>query len=378
VAGGVVSLALIVSSCSSSGSFSQSTNSSTSDGQTAASSAAVAQAKALVAQYEAAPAKIAQAAPLPSPAPKGKSIIFLEQGAVPAVVQVGLGEKAAAAAVGWSFSTIDYDPSNATSIQSAFQTALQKKPTVVSITGTDPSSFGASTIADFKQAGIPIIVSTTGNVPSDPTIIGDPGGPPSYALAGKALAVWVVADSNGTGNVLLAHVPDFAILASFTDPFQAEMKALCPACQVKLVNATIAQATGGQEAQVVAAAAKANPGYKYVIYDDGDFATGINSALSAAGISGLKVGGADFQPEQAAALRAGTQAVWTGNNVLNIGYSVVDAALRYVEGAPQNHATDAEPTQLLTKATIGSMNSFILPSDALQQFEKLWQVPLTS
>jgi ribose transport system substrate-binding protein len=143
---------------------------------------------------------------------------------------------------------------------------------------------------------------------------------------------------------------------------------------VKVLAVPIASALGGQEPGIVVSALRSNPSYKYVFYDDGDFGIGINSALSAAGLTGVKIGGGDFQPEQAKALAAGTQSVWTGENLTDIGYTGVDVALRFVEGMSIAEDNNAQPTQLLTKQTIGDQTDFEQPADALDQWKKLWQV----
>src|SRR6202043_3577132 len=129
-------------------------------------------AKAMGARYTAAPTTIPQTTPLPHTPPRGKTLIFLTQNAVPGVVRIGQGEEAAAKAVGWSFSEINYDPANSASLQSALMTALIKHATVVSLTGSDPSQFSASALAAYKKAGVPIVVSTVNSVPSNPTLLG--------------------------------------------------------------------------------------------------------------------------------------------------------------------------------------------------------------
>ena len=329
-------------------------------------------------KYEAVPTAIAVTTPLKSPAPKGKSIIFMTQGAVPGVVTMGKGEKQAADAIGWNYSEINYDLSNPGTLQSALSTALVKHPTVVSITGADPTQIPASTVSAYAAAGIPIIVSTAASVTNGETFQGNAGGPESYKAAAQAVAAWFVADSKGKGNVVVANVQGVTILKTWTDAFTDQVKALCPACGVKVVPIPIAQAQAGGEPSLVVSSLRQNPSYKYVMFDDGNFSSGINSALSAAGLTDVKVGGSDFQPEQAEALRTGKQSVWTGECLLCIGYTNVDLALRWLEKSSIAEDSNPQPTQLLTKANIGTQNSFLQPADALAQYEKLWQVATTN
>jgi len=370
--GGVLLAAVAVSTaCSSSSGSTTPADSPRSEG----ARAAVAAAQAVVAKYADTPTAIPVTTPLKSLPPRGKTLIFLTQGNVPGVVKLGDGEKQAAAAVGWNFSEINYDVSNPSTLQSALSTALIKHPTAVSLTGTDPAQIGSSTLAAYAAAGVPIIDSTVAGVTNTKTLLGDPGGPESYASAARAAAAWFVVDSGGTGKALVANVQGLTILAMYADAFVAEVETLCPACSAKIVPVPIASALGGQEPSVVVSALRSNPSYKYLFFDDGDFGIGINSALSAAGLSDVKIGGGDFQPQEAAALKAGTQSVWTGENLLDIGYTVVDVALRYVEGMPITQDSNPQPTELMTQSNIGSVTDFAQPVNALHEWETLWHVP---
>jgi ribose transport system substrate-binding protein len=369
----------VLAACSTpSGSASSAGASSTSGATTSAAKAAVAAAQAVVAKYANTPTSIPVTTPLKSPAPKGKTLIFLTQGNVPGVVKLGQGEQQAAAAIGWKFSEVNYDQSNPATLQSALSTALIKHPTVVSLTGTDPSQIGASTLAAYAAAGIPIIDSTAAGVTVTKTLLGDPGGPESYTASAQAAAAWFVVNSGGTGKALVATVSGLTILGVYANAFVDEVKTLCPSCSAKIVPVPVASAVGGQEPSLVVAALRSNPGYKYLFFDDGDFGIGVNSALSSAGISGIKIGGGDFQPQEAAALKVGTQSVWTGENLLDIGYTVVDVALRYVEGMPITQDSNPQPVELMTQSNIGTATDFRQPTDALQQWETLWHVSASS
>jgi hypothetical protein len=53
----------------------------------------------------------------------------------------------------------------------------------------------------------------------------------------------------------------------------------------------------------------------------------------------------------------------------------MDAMLRDAEGMPIPVAQEGvQPTQLLTKANVGSTSDWNYPADALQQFKALWKV----
>ena len=59
-------------------------------------------------------------------------------------------------------------------------------------------------------------------------------------------------------------------------------------------------------------ALRSNSGANYLVFDDGPFAAGVGSALSAAGLSKVKIIGEAADQTAIAALKAGKQLAWTG------------------------------------------------------------------
>lgn len=359
----VATIAIICAACSSSSTASTTT--------TSGSSNSTSGAQTVLNKYLVAPTTIAQTAPLPSAPPKGKTLIYLTQENVPTTAAIGSAAQAASTSVGWNFSEISYDPANPSSLVSAFANALLKHPTVVAVTGIDPSDY-ASTLANYKAAGVPIVVTSGVPTPIVKPLIGLVDD--HRQNEAQAVASWVTVDSKGAGQILLAHVTGFPSLDAVATAFTTDVKALCSGCSVKTVDIPVSEAeSGGENAQVVSTL-RDNPSYTYLVFDDGDFATGINSALSAAGLNSIKVAGMNMQPEQADAIRSGTQSAWTADNNSITGYDIVDVAARWVLNVPIGTKDQSEPTQLLTKSNIGSTTMWNEPPNALQQYETLWKV----
>lgn len=362
--------------CSSSGSTASGSGSTASGSGSSKDSANVAAANADVAQYLQPPTSITQTVPLPKTPPTGKSIIFLGI-SEPTVVETQNTIKAVAAILGWNFSVVPYDNANPASMQQAFSTALAKHPTVVAESGVAPSLFGQSTINAYAAAHVPIIVAAATPVTVTKTILGTATGPGTQGLGGQVLANWFVAHSNGAGEAIIEHVPGYSILDAFTSQFQSTVQKLCSACKLKMVNISLPQVAAGDTTSIVISALKANPSYKYLIYDNGDFAIGINSALEAAGLTGISVAGYILDTSGAAELKAGNESAWMGYSPYYQAYGIMDIALRYVEGVPITANDNTQPTQVFTPANIGDTVTFNKPANALQQFEKLWKVPVT-
>lgn len=378
----LIGTALVVSAaaCGSSGSGSGSGSSAS---NTAIDAAGLSQAKSIVASLEKTPTTIPQTVPLPKAPPKGIRFADLVQENVAPQAIMAADMKAAVDALGWNFEEISYDPAAPATLQQALNTALAKHAQVVTMTSQSPSLFGSSIIAAYQKAGVPIIVQAVAPAPArsaNSPVIGDPAGPATYAKEASAVAAWFVADSGGEGKAILDSVPGFDIEVGWQAAFTGEVKKLCPtACSVKVVDSTIATSLNATaNATYLTAQLQRNPSYKYLIYDDGVFASGITAALQSAGLSGIKIAGADFDAEQAAALRSGTELAWTGQGVLGIADGVVDYAARYIEHVPLTSGNDQLETQILTQSTIGNQTMFNEPANSLQQYEKLWQVPATS
>jgi ABC-type sugar transport system substrate-binding protein len=371
--------------CGSSGSSSATPGTNTSSTSTTGSSApsnvsaGVAQANTVLGSAEKPTTTIAQTVPLPSAPPKGKTIVYLYDGTVTSQTILASEVKAAAAAIGWNYDGITFEQSNPATLLAGLQAALVKHPTVVASAAQQYSMFGSSIISAYKAANIPLIFGGQASpLPADKLLIGNPGGPQMYQLGGKDLAAWFVAHSKGQGNVLDVNIPALTTLNPLFSAFDSEVKQLCSGCQITHVNMTIAQATGGQQASVVVTALQRNPSYKYVLYSDGAFASGITSAIASAGLSGIQVFGYDMLAEQAAGLQAGTIAAWAGLNLKTYACELVDLALRYVENTTDGVSNDdVMPTEILTPQNIGNQSTWDDPPNVLQLYEKIWQVPAT-
>jgi hypothetical protein len=374
---GAVVLVAATVACGSS-SHSGSTSSSSAGSSQTNSSANLAEANTILAQASQPTTSIPQTVPLPTTPPEGKTIVYLYDGTVTSQTILASEVKLAAEAVGWNYDGITFEQSNPATLEAGLLSALVKHPTIVASAAQQYPQLGASVISAYASAKIPLIFAGQGSpLPANKLLIGNPGGPEVYDIAGKDMAAWFVAASKGEGKVLAIEIPALQVLTPFDTSFQQEMDALCPSCQIKNVNLTISQATGGQAASVVIAALQSNPGYKYVLFSDGTFASGITSALAAADLSDVSVAGYDMLAEQAADLRAGTEAAWAGLDLNTYGCEIMDLALRYVENAPGSSNDDAMPTRIFTHANIGSATTYDEPANVLQQFEKLWKVSVT-
>ena len=125
-----------------------------------------------------------------------------------------------------------------------------------------------------------------------------------------------------------------------------------------MADVSLTDFAAGNLPKIVVSTVQAHPSAQYIVFDDGPFADGITSALSAAGISGKKILGEAGDAAGYAAVKAGTELSWTGYSVPFDSWEMMDAAFRNAEGLKVPGADAQQPTQIVTKANAGSLKLF--------------------
>lgn len=374
---GLVLIATSVSvvACSSSTSAGGASGSSGSTGSSASADAAgVAAATAALAGHVATPAKINQTVPLSKPAPTGKTLIFLNN-TQPTLVPTDKAMREATAAIGWSYESLGWDTANIATLNSAAMTALSKHASVVAVAGASQPELSAATLSAYKSAGVPLIVASACPVVATDPVVAGPATCASEEPPARALADWFVSDSKGQGKAIFQDMQSVASHAAFVKYFQDEVSKKCPGCQVKLMVTTPQQYTQNQIVPSMVSTLRSNPSYTYAFFTVGQYAAGIVPALSAAGLSGIKVGGRGMDSGALTGLQQGSEAAWTATSYFMVGYGIVDVALRALTDSSGLTGDAVIPFQLVTaSSSTGVSNPYNAPTDALQQYLKLWGV----
>jgi ribose transport system substrate-binding protein len=318
------------------------------------------------------PTHITVTQPLKHAPPSGKTFVDLQCDNIQCA-QFTVGEQEAARAIGWTVKVIPFQNANPATLVSAMQQALQYNPVGVSVPGL-PEETWKSEIPAYKKAKVPIVLLTEGATPIEYPIIGTVGGPTTSSIEGKIIADWFIADSHAQGKALLVNVPAYPVFAAFVSTFNRTTKSACPHCQAQTLNATIPEISNNQLVPTIVSALKRNPSTKYVLTVDATFIDALPGALQSAGISGVKIAGKDADSVEQRNLLNGSESAFTGQALHYEGWSVIDLALRHLEGMKFNPTDNSVPQQLLTKQTVGTpSNSFDRPADFRQQFEHLWK-----
>ncbi len=372
-----VTSALAIAACSSSGSTSSGSGSSASAAATASSGSAsgadIAAAKAYEDQFLTAPTSIGISTPLNAKPASGKLLVGLDSGLGSATVLAKYWAQAAADA-GWTYKNL-ISGATPTAQQAAMSSAIQLNPAGILTSGI-PVATISTQLALAKQKGIWVNTSASTDPPSGAMFDTSIANPAQLAQWGKMVAAYVVVQSNGKADVQDFSLPVFPILLDFDTAFIAALKQWCPACKVTQ-NPQQASAIGTTTPQAVVSTVTRNPSTNWLIFDLGDLATGVNAALSAAGLHGLHIGGLTADTPNIAALKSKTQDVWTAYSLPIVAYRQVDSFARKFEGMPTLNA--ALPTQLLTQDNVNSMvadssQNYVGVANYRSQFLTLWHV----
>jgi ribose transport system substrate-binding protein len=366
-------LVLVLAACGSSDDDSGSSSSSTSAGGSA--SPGVSKAKTDLAKYTSPPTKIVVSEPLKSAPPSGKTLVMLGTND-PNNVKLQKSLKSLAGLVNWKYEQVNYDPANPATFNQAVDTAITKHADYVAEAGIPLTP---AAINKVKQGGAKWVLTSVHPADVKDPVIVDANAYSNDEQMGKVLADFFVSDSGGKGNVIVEHVPAYPILGGFTDGFQAQVKELCPDCKVKIQNITIPDLAAGKVPSVMVSALRKNQDANYMAFDVGPFANGVDSALAAAGLSNkVKIIGEAADEAAIAALKSGKHTAWTGFDPVYSTYVMMDAMFRDSLGMSiDQQKAGIQTTQILThdnvNAAVGDSPTWSQPTDALDQFKKLWQ-----
>ncbi|MBV9205516.1 MAG: substrate-binding domain-containing protein [Actinobacteria bacterium] len=368
--------ALAIAACSSSGSGtsnSSGTSTSTSGGGSGSSSSGVAAAKAYEQQFLNTPTSVGISTTLKSKPAAGKVLIGLDSGLGSAKVLAQYWAQAAADA-GWTYKDL-ISGTTPSAQQAAFNSAIQQNPAGILTSGI-PEATISSGLTLAQQKGIWVNSSATTDPPKGAMFDTSIANPDQLHQWGKMVAAYVVTQSNGNANIADFSLPVFPILFEFDKAFIAAIHAWCPSCKVS-EHPQQGSDIGTKTPQSVVSTVTRDPSIKWLIFDLGDLETGVNAALSAAGLHGLHIGGLTADVPNIQALKNKTQDVWTAYSLPIVAYRQVDSFARKFENMPT--LTAALPTQLLTQDNINSMVAdpalnYVGVADYRTQFKKLWLV----
>jgi ABC-type sugar transport system substrate-binding protein len=364
ILGGAVTMALVLAGCGGGGSD-------TSSG--AKTSTISSDVKSMLASYLAPPTSLVVNTPLSKTPPTGKKVVLLSNG-IEIVRETGDGIKAAAAALGWSFSTMTYDQNNPATINSSMLAAIAQGADVVMLTATDASIY-SNALAEARKRGTVIIDISSGNKPTDGVTALVNNASQNGPVWGKIAALGILADAAKAGtdpSIGIVTTPVFeTILGSTNTAAEQTVKAECSSCSVDSIQIAPNDVFAGKTSADVVSYQQRNPKVNYLLLGASLFDEGLEPALQAAGLGKVKIFGVAPLAAQLKAVTAGQEGGWVADPLNVLGWMAVDAAARSFTGDdPTVYNSVGVPTYLITKDTAGS--GLEVPTDYQDQFKKMW------
>jgi ribose transport system substrate-binding protein len=336
-----------------------------------------AEAAAIVAEFSSSPTSINIDTPLTATPEPGALVVGLSNGS-PANQTLNFYLETGAEALGWTFDEIvgAVDPETQ---QRAFQQALDMNPDYIHISGI-PTATLAEGLQKAEAQGVVVICTACTDAPVDGL---------------KDTSIAATADLQQWGTMIAAYVlvntpedtsPNVEMVTNQLYPILYEYdKAFISSLSGWDANAVINEADfagfpdwGTKVPGAVVSALQRNPAAQWVSFDLGDASTGVQAALSAAGLTDqVGIVGLTASAPNIQALKDGTDRAWTAYSLPIVGWRAIDAMARAAVGDPFVQAP--LPTQILTQENANSLvldenGDYVGVADFEAQFKALWGV----
>jgi ribose transport system substrate-binding protein len=324
----------------------------------------------------AAPTGIGVDAPLSRQPDAGKFIVGLLTPLPTAKIE-SAAQAAAAKLLGWKYQEIE-EGTGPEDAAKALDAAVALKPDGIIYYGT-PRQLMEAGLEKAQAAGIAVVATAQVDKLAPPIIANNSNSIPQLAQLGTGIADYVALNSKQAGHIALVTIPTFPVLAGFSDGFKKEIASVCSACKVTEVPQQLTD-LGTVTPTSVVSALRRDPSIKYVIFDCGCAATGVEAAIQAAGISGVVLGGEAPLAPSIEELKSGADEAWAALSLPILGYGLIDTLARNFNGDSLDPVFQENPSwQILTADNIGSavldsQNNYVGYADYPAAFGKLWQV----
>lgn len=309
--------------------------------------------------------------------PKGKTIYYVyDSSPVGTITEVSARQ--AAQTLGWTLKPLP-TAAGPQSFQQGFETALHDPATSAIISTAVAVSAVSTQLQQAAAKHIPVvIIQPDANSSNDLISV---AGPTAYATVGKLEADYMLANTQGRGQVLLAMPAAFPTVQILANAFTAEWAKMCPKCQAPLTYNAPLTSFGKNFPTLLTAYLEAHRSVKYVVFGFADMMLGVPTALQAAGLSNVKAVTWAQGPEINSLMGPFVQAT-VSNPLLEFPWVAFDAVLRTF-----NHQSTAQDSAFygpgspldwfitragMQQAGLDPSKNWPIDPNYLQEFKKLW------
>ncbi len=273
---------------------------------------------------------------------KGKKIFDIPSVPNPFVQSISAAMQSMAQKVGMHYTRFDNQAQVSQWVQGINQAISSKQDIIVLNGAPDPRALQPQLQA-AKSAGIPVIVMHfhDNSTPNPPACEGCANVTATvtapFNQAGKAAADWIIKDSGGKANVLIAGGSDILPSPGTIDTMTKEFSTFCPKCTTKGTNIPVADWNTKTQG-IVQSQLQVSPNinYVYVLYDA--MVAGAVPAVRTLGRTGkVKItsyNGSPFALDYIRQSKGDLVAMDVGEDTPGIGYATMDQVFRILLHKP--------------------------------------------
>lgn len=332
-------------------------------------------AEEIVASAIAVPTSIGIDTPLAAAPAQGALIVSLSDGSDGSKL-LNDSLSAAATALGWTVEVVE-GADTADGAVAAFDEALAKKPAGIHIDGAYVD-YLTDGLAAALTAGIPVVCTECMVDPLDALKDTSIAGRTEVDGWGRVIGAFVQTNNANEDAVIEMIALGTPAPTQFDQGLQATMMDYCEPCSTN-ENFLDPLDPTMLPLDLATLALQLNPTATWLSYAPGFLSAEAQEAITIAAMpeAAVKVVGMGATPANLAAIKAGTEAAFTGYPIPLAAWRVIDQFARIIGG--QEPVLAALPTQLLTAesaatAAVDADGNYIAVADYQAQFKVLWGV----
>lgn len=308
--------------------------------------------------------------------PTGKRVLIMPCGSSgQGCVNEAEEEKRVAESLGWTVEMADGKLDPTTWNQVVKQAADSGIDGIIAVSA-DPNLY-TEAMAVVKKKDIPFVL--TQQPPGDNDVEGiDAYVATDPAPGGKDVADWIIADSEGKGNVLVLDFPGFSAVQARAAAIVENIESDCPDCTVKKVDVSV-QTMGTSLTPLVTSQLQQDPGIGYIWGSDDCCVSFMQQGIQVAGkASSVKLLSMTGYPDQLKQITTGEMAGELASATPFSAWLAVDSLARLMAGEELEKNFWPVPQRIISSENVDE-----LPESAFQagwdtgvdyqsEFKKLW------